>query len=165
MMKMKIKSVFIFFVLSLFSAGLYAKEYNEIDLIDGSTIYGEIVSFNAGVYTVKSSSLGTLKVAESDIREIRVKSANQKNRGPASPENGSIGSDVQALQTFMQNDQEIMAIIFSLQNDPDFQKIISDPDVLNAVNSGDIAALISNPKFMSLLNNQKIQQIQKKLTQ
>jgi len=165
MMKMKIKSVFIFFVLILLSAGLSAGEYNEIGLIDGSTIYGEILSFNDGVYTVKSSSLGTLKIAESDIREIRVKSANKKNRDPISPENASIGSEVQALQTFMQNDQEIMAIIFSLQNDPDFQKIISDPDVLNAVNSGDIAALISNPKFMSLLNNQKIQQIQKKLTQ
>lgn len=63
----------------------------------------------------------------------------------------------------MQNDQEIMAIIFSLQNDPNFQEIMSDPGILNAVNSGDIAALISNPKFMSLLNNHKIQEIQKKL--
>jgi hypothetical protein len=162
---MKIKSVLIFFVLCLFSAGLYAGEYSEIDLIDGSTIYGEIVSFNAGVYTVKSSSLGTLKVAESDIREIRVNSANPKNRDSAGPEKASIDSEIQALQTVMQNDQEIMAIILSLQNDPDFQKIISDPDILNALNSGDITALISNPKFMSLLNNQKIQQIQKKLTQ
>ena len=165
MMKMKIKSVFIFFVLILLSAGLYAGEYNEIGLIDGSTIYGEIVSFNAGVYTIKSRSLGTLKVAESDIREIRVNSANKKTMNPAGPDNVSIDSEIQALQKGMQNDQEIMAIISSLQNDPDFQKIMSDPDILNAVNSGDIAALISNPKFMSLLNNQEIQDIQKKLTQ
>jgi len=162
---MKIKSVLIFFVLCLFSAGLYAGEYSEIDLIDGSTIYGEIVSFNAGVYTIKSRSLGTLKVAESDIREIRVNSANKKTMNPAGPDNASIDSEIQALQKGMQNDQEIMAIISSLQNDPDFQKIMSDPDILNAVNSGDIAALISNPKFMSLLNNQKIQDIQQKLTQ
>ena len=162
---MKIKSVLIFFVLCLFSAGLYAGEYSEIDLIDGSTIYGEIISFNAGVYTVKSSSLGTLKVAESDIREIRVNSANPKNRDSAGQEKASIDSEIQALQTVMQNDQDIMAIILSLQDDPEFQKIISDPDILNALNSGDITALISNPKFMSLLNNQKIQQIQKKLTQ
>ena len=160
---MKRKSFFILFILIFLSAGVYAGEFSEIGLIDGSTIYGEILSFNDGIYTVKSSSLGTIKVAESDIREIRVQSANTKNREYASPGNSSISSEVQALQTFMQNDQEMMAIIFSLQNDPDFQEIIRDPGILNAVNSGDIAALISNPKFMSLLNNHKIQEIQKKL--
>ena len=162
---MKIKSLFIFFILIFLSSGVYAGEFSEIGLIDGSTIYGEILSFNDGIYTVKSSSLGTIKVAESDIREIRVQSANTKNREYASPGNSSISPEVQALQTFMQNNQEIMAIIFSLQNDPDFQEIMSDPGILNAVNSGDIAALISNPKFMSLLNNHKIQEIQKKLAQ
>ena len=160
---MKIKSFFIFFFLTFLSAGVYAGQFSEIGLIDGSTIYGEILSFNDGIYTVKSGSLGTIKVAESDIREIQVQSANTKNREYASPGNSSIGPEVQALQTFMQNDQEMMAIIFSLQNDPDFQEIIRDPGILNAVNSGDIAALISNPKFMSLLNNHKIQEIQKKL--
>ena len=160
---MKIKSLFIFFILIFLSSGVYAGEFSEIGLIDGSTIYGEILSFNDGSYTVKSSSLGTIKVAESDIREIRVQSANTKNREYASPGNSSISPEVQALQTYMQNNQEIMAIIFSLQNDPDFQEIMSDPGILNAVNSGDIAALISNPKFMSLLNNHKIQEIQKKL--
>ena len=162
---MKIKSFFIFFILIFLSSGVYAGEFSEIGLIDGSTIYGEILSFNDGIYTVKSSSLGTIKVAESNIREIRVQSANTKNREYASPGNSSISPEVQALQTFMQNNQEIMAIIFSLQNDPDFQEIINDPVILNAVNSGDIAALISNPKFMSLLNNHKIQEIQKKLAQ
>jgi hypothetical protein len=160
---MKLKSLFIFFILIFLSAGVYAGEFSEIGLIDGSTIYGEILSFNDGIYTVKSGSLGTIKVAESDIREIRVQSANTKNREYASPGNSSISPEIQALQTFMQNDQEIMAIIFSLQNDPNFQEIMSDSGILNAVNSGDIEALISNPKFMSLLNNHKIQEIQKKL--
>jgi len=161
---MKIKSFFMFFILIFLSAGVYAGEFSEIGLIDGSTIYGEILSFNDGIYTIKSSRLGTIKVDESDIREIRVQSGT-KNREYASPSNSSINSEVQSLQTFMQNDQEIMAIIFSLQNDPDFQEIMSDPGILNALNSGDIAALISNPKFMSLMNNHKIQEIQKKLAQ
>jgi hypothetical protein len=160
---MKIKCFFILFTLIFLSAGVYAGEFSEIGLIDGSTIYGEIISFYDGMYTVKSSSLGSIKIDASDIREIRVHSGNTKNREDESTPNSSIGSEVQALQTFMQNDQEIMAIIFSLQNDPDFQDIMSDPGILNAVNSGNIAALISNPKFMSLLNHHKIQEIQKKL--
>ena len=162
---MKTKSFFLFFLLIFLSAGVYAGEFSEIGLIDGSTIYGEILSFNDGIYTVKSSSLGTIKVDESDIREIRVQSANTKNKEYANPANSSISSEVQSLQTLMQNNQDIMAIIFSLQNDPDFQEIMSDPGILNAVNSGDIAALISNPKFMSLMNNHKVQEIQKKLAQ
>jgi hypothetical protein len=160
---MKIKCFFILFTLIFLSAGVYAGEFSEIGLIDGSTIYGEIISFYDGMYTVKSSSLGSIKIDASDIREIRVHSGNTKNREDESTPNSSIGSEVQALQTFMQNDQEIMAIIFSLQNDPDFQDLMSDPGILNAVNSGNIAALISNPKFMSLLNHHKIQEIQKKL--
>jgi len=162
---MKIKSFFMFFILIFLSAGVYAGEFSEMGLIDGSTIYGEILSFNDGIYTVKSSSLGTIKIDESDIREIRVQSGNTKNREYTNPANSSISSEVQSLQTLMQNNQDIMAIIFSLQNDPDFQEIMSDPGILNAVNSGDIAALISNPKFMSLMNNHKIQEIQKKLAQ
>ncbi len=162
---MKTKSFFIFFILSFLSVGIYAGEFSEIGLIDGSTIYGEILSFNDGIYTVKSSSLGTIKVEESDIREIRVQSANTKNMDYTNPADSAISSEVQSLQTLMQNNQEIMAIIFSLQNDPDFQEIMSDPGILNAVNSGDITALISNPKLMNLLNNHKIQEIQKKLAQ
>ena len=34
-------------------------------------------------------------------------------------------------------DQEIMAKIQSLQNDPEFQKILEDPAVMKAINSGD----------------------------
>lgn len=162
---MKIKRFITFFILIFLSSGVYAGEFSKIGLIDGSTIYGEILSFSDGVYTVKSSSLGTIKVDESDIQEIRVKSGNTKNRDDAGSANSSISSEVQSLQAVMQNDQEIMAIVFSLQNDPDFQEIMSDPGILNAVNSGDIAALISNPKFMSLFNNRKIQEIQKKIAQ
>jgi hypothetical protein len=162
---MKIKNFSILFILIFLSAGVYAGEFSEIGLIDGSTIYGEILSFDDGIYTVKSSSLGTIKVDESDIREIRVQSGNTKNREYTNPANSSLSSEVQSLQTLMQNNQDIMAIIFSLQNDPDFQDIMSDPGILNAVNSGDIAALISNPKFMSLMNNHKVQEIQKKLAQ
>ena len=62
-------------------------------------------------------------------------------------------------------DEQIMNIIFSLQNDPDFQKILNDPALLNAVNSGDLATLMSNPAFMNLLKNKKVQEIKKRMIQ
>ena len=162
---MKTKRICIFFFLSILSFGAYAGEPNEIQLVDGSTIYGQIVSFNNGVYVIESSSLGTIKINESDIQQIRLKSGSTKRMDYSSPANSTISSEIQALQTLMKNDQEIMDMILSLQNDPDFQEIMRDPNIVKALNSGDIAALISNPKFISLLNNKKIQEIQKKLAQ
>ena len=68
-----------------------------------------------------------------------------------------------SLQNKMMNDQGIMGMIQSLQNDPEFRKILEDPDILKAVNAGDVPALMANPKFTRLLNNSTVQEIQKKV--
>lgn len=162
---MKIKGIYIFILLGMLSAGAYAGEFREIKLVDGSAIYGQVVSFNNGVYTIKSNSLGTIKIEESDIQQIRVKPRDANKGEHAAASNPAINAEVQILHTLMENDQEIMNKISSLQNDPDFQEIMRDPAIINALNSGNIAALISNPKFMRLLNNETVQEIQKKLVQ
>lgn len=74
-----------------------------------------------------------------------------------------VKSEVESLQEMMKNNPEIMEMIQSLQNDPEFQKALQDPSILNAVNSGDIAALMSNPQFMKLLENSTVQKIEKKV--
>jgi hypothetical protein len=162
---MKIKGIYIFILLGMLSAGAYAGEFREITLVDGSAIYGQVVSFNNGVYTIKSNSLGTIKIEESDIQQIRVKPCDANKGEHAAASNPAINAEIQTLHTLMENDQEIMNKINSLQNDPDFQEIMRDPAIINALNSGNIAALISNPKFMRLLNNETVQEIQKKLVQ
>lgn len=162
---MKIKGICVIILLVVLSAGVFAGEIREITLMDGSAIYGEIVSFNDGIYTIKSNSLGTIKIEESDIQQIRVKFRGVNKNEYDSPLDSSLSSEVQTLQSLMKNDQAIMNMIVSLQNDPDFQEIMGDTDIINALNSGNIAALISNPKFMRLLDNEKVQQIQKKLAQ
>jgi hypothetical protein len=61
------------------------------------------------------------------------------------------------------NDQEIMGMIQSLQGDPEFKKVLEDPEVMKAVNAGDVTALMANPQFLKLLNNATVQDIQKKV--
>ncbi len=61
------------------------------------------------------------------------------------------------------SDGEIMSLIQSLQNDPEFQRIPENPEVMKAVNSGDIAALMANARFMILLNNSTLCEIQSKV--
>jgi hypothetical protein len=145
-------ALFAFFLLCAHAIG--AAQMQVIELTDGSTITGEVVSLTNGMYTIKSDSLGTVRLEASKIRAIRSQ--------PSSGTGASSSQDVKVLQEKMMNDKEIMALILSLQNDPDFKKAIEDPALLKAVNEGDIATLTANPAFMKLLNNATVRQIEQK---
>ncbi len=146
-------------VLSLVAGAAQAGELREIELQDGSIITGQVVSLKNGIYTIKSDTLGTLNVEESRVKIIRPKSPPQL---PGIAQHNT-GSEVTSLQHKMISDQEIMCLVQSLQNDPEFMKLLEDPEVLKAVNAGDMAALAANPKIMKLLENPTIQEIQKKV--
>ena len=160
---MKIVGACFFFILMTFSCNAFAGQLSEIELVDGGVIFGEIISHSDGVYIVRSNSLGTLKVKESEIRLIRLKSRSSTEKKIVSTPGGSVSPDIQALQKSMMNDKEIMGLVLSLQKDPKMQELLKDPDVMKAINSGDITTLMSNPKFIELLSNPEIQEIQKKV--
>jgi hypothetical protein len=63
----------------------------------------------------------------------------------------------------MMNDEGIMELILSLQNDPDMQTILSDPSVMQAVQAGDTGALMNNSVFLKLINNPRVREIVKKM--
>ncbi|MGC2062793.1 MAG: hypothetical protein WA610_07425 [Thermodesulfovibrionales bacterium] len=132
-----------------------AAETRVIELVDGSTITGELLSLSEGVYTVRSAALGTIKINESKVRAIR-------SKGPAGTA-ADAGSQVKSLQDAMMSQADIMSMIQALQNDPEFQKVLKDPEIMKAVQAGDIAVLTANPRFMRLLNNHVVQEIKKKL--
>ncbi len=153
------------FLVSIAAASASAGGIREVELTDGSVIAGEVLSLSNGVYTIKSGTLGTMKISESKIRAIREKdhgAAGSAQSGQAGDAGGA-NAPVKSLQDKMMNDGEIMDMIKSLQNDRDFQKILEDPEVMKAVNSGDISALMANPGFMKLLDNKTVQDIQNKV--
>jgi hypothetical protein len=146
-------------VVLVFVAGsAFAGSPREIELKDGSIITGEVISLSNGIYTIRSDSLGTVKIEESKISVMRSKSSSQSS-GVAQGK----GDEITSLRNKMMSDQEIMNLIQSLQNNPEFKKILEDPDVMKAVNEADIPALMANPKFINLLNNPTVQEIQKKV--
>jgi hypothetical protein len=138
-----------------------AGELKMIELKDGSVITGEVLSLSGGIYTVKSDSLGLIKLEESKIRAIRSKTPEKggASGGPAAAQ----GNDTHALQQKMMSDQEIMGMIRSLRDDPEFKKVMEDPGVMKAVKDGDISALLANPQFMKLLNNPTVKEIEQKV--
>ena len=149
------------FLISTGAAG----ELSQVELIDGSVICGEIVSSEGGIYTLKTSTLGTVKIEESSIRAIRFEPrAKVKGKGQAFKTTGT-EAQVHALQQLMMGDPELIRMLLTLLNDPDVQGILQDPSIIEAVNAGDIEGLISNPKFMKLLENPTVQDITGKIAQ
>jgi hypothetical protein len=151
------KIAFILLLALLGAASAGAGELRELELTDGSTVAAEVLSLANGVYTLRSDSLGTFTLQESKVRSIRSRSARQ-----AVPESSTAG-EIRGLQDRMMGDKEVMGMIQSLQNDPEFEKVLEDPALMNAVNNGDLATLLANPKFMKLLNNATVKDIQKKV--
>jgi len=133
-----------------------AAQIKEIELTDGSIITGEVLSLSSGVYTIRTVSLGVLKIDDAKVRAIRPQGT------PSSQQSGQTG-DVKSLHDKMMSDREVMGMIESLKDDPQFTKILEDPEIMNAVQSGDTAALMANPKFLQLLNNPTVRDIQQKV--
>ncbi len=161
-----------FFLLGILCGDVIAEnprgiDPREIELTDGSSISGKIVSFSNGVYTLKSDSLGTIKINESKIRAIRLKSCNTTQDTSAEKHDNSLkrsmAAETQVLRETMMQDNDIINIIFSLQSDPDFQKVLQDPAIIEAITSGDMDTLMSNPNFIKLTGNRKVQEIKRKL--
>jgi len=143
------------YVCILLLAGLIAGdvsggEIKQVNLNDGSIIHGEIMSLSDGLYTLKSVSLGTIKIEESKVQSITP----LKN----------IKKEIQTFEQKIMNDAELLNIVLPLQDDPDFQKALEDPSIIEAVEAGDMNALLSNPKFIKLLNNATILNIRDKIT-
>jgi hypothetical protein len=136
---------------------------DRIELNDGSVIQGDIVSFSEGVYTIRSATLGTITIEKYKIRTINVNPSGSSKDQSASQDNTSMQKRAKALQESMAENPDIMKSINSLQNDPDFQQVLSDPKLMEAIKSGDISKLINSPKFMKLVDKQSIQEISNKL--
>jgi len=70
---------------------------------------------------------------------------------------------VQGLQERILGDPAIMAIILSLQNDPDLQALLSDPAVVAAIQAGDLSSLARDPRVVKLRNKPQLKEVEKRL--
>jgi len=141
----------------LMGGASFAGEIKEIELKDGSVITGEVLSLSNGVYTIRTASIGTVTVDDAKVRTIRP-------RGSApSARQSDHAEQARSLEEKMRSDKEVMGMIESLKDDPQFRTIFEDPELVRAIESNDIAALMSNPKFLQLMQNPTVRDIQKKV--
>ncbi len=122
------------------------------------------MSYSGGVYTIRSDAMGIITVEKNKIYNIRMELSETSKDQAASPGNTSMQKRVKVLQELMAGSPDIMKSIDSLQNDSDFQQVLTDPELMEAINSGDISELLASPMFLKLLDKPAVQEINKKLT-
>jgi hypothetical protein len=154
----------IFFVLALVSF-VYAANQSRIELTDGSTVEGEIVSFSEGQYTIKSSSLGDLKIEGSKVRSVRNagQPAGFSQKDIESLDAATVQEEVRKLQPKIMGNPDIMKSVAGLISNPDFRDLLKDPEILNAAKSLDIKTLMANEKFVNVINDPTIKEIIRKV--
>jgi hypothetical protein len=138
-----------------------------IELKDGSRIAGQIEGIDHGVYTVRSASLGTVRVAESNIARIDYGGdvASAAGAPATSPGHGAAAirdsgnRDLQELQARIAQDPSAMQSIMSLESDPQVQAVLNDPAIMKAIAAGDFASLMRNEKIQALESNETLKQL------
>jgi len=135
-----------------------------IQLDDGSSLRVEVVSLNDGIYTLKSSTLGTLTISADRIRGMVSSSGSVALPDiPASPTTSVNPAAVTEITGRLMQDTSLLSSIMALQSDPQMQEVLRDPEVMRAVQNFDLDALANHPKIKALMDNPRVRTIQGKL--
>ena len=138
-----------------------ASTLNRFELVDGSVIQGEILSYSRGVYRINSDVLGTISLPEEKIRAIKParKSGSQVNNsnGPNEPNSGA--QKIDQMQDRMLKDPETVRLIEELKNNPSVQTILQDEDLMKAIAQGNLNRVGEDPKIKALMNDKTIEKI------
>ena len=145
----------IFLLLGLLTTPVLA-ETQVITLKDGSTIKGELVGINNGVYTIHTDTLGDVKIKTSEVANISSGAASPKQESNA---NNGIDQKIQSAQTKLMSDPAMMTKIQEMMQDPELMKIFSDPELVEAVTSRNVKTIESNPKAQALMKNPKMREL------
>ena len=130
-------------------------------LRDGTVIQGEVKSLQDGVYTIETSSVGTLHVRAVEVRSIDEDGKSSSTPGAGQPAKGSSpGADaLDAAKSQIVADPKLLTTVLALQNDPEVLAVLADPVVAKAIAAGDYNALMSNAKIVALMQNPKMREI------
>jgi hypothetical protein len=143
-------------LLLLASSCLFAAELQRIILQDGSSVNGEVLSLNNGVYTLRSPALGRFTVSANQVQTIQsIRGTSSQAHSPAHDQS----VDMEQIQSSLLADGDTIKLIMALQNDPDVKAILADGDIMAAIQRGDYESLANNPKIKRLINKPEMKQI------
>ena len=138
----------------------YCGQRSRILLFDGSVINGEVVSYNNGIYVIRSDELGELSIESGKIFRMDSIDYSPANIANASviDLNNSTSAGIDNYRKELMNDPKSAAVITTLAADPQIQEILKDQQIHEAAQAGDVEALIKNKKFIDMVNNPKLRE-------
>lgn len=142
------------------SPTLLAQQQARIQLQDGSSLHGEIIGLDSGVYRIRTRHLGVIELNEADISSLSIGSPPVGADTSAIREGNAMTAQIDDLQKGLMSDEVTMNLIMELSDDPAIQAILNNPALMQSITSGDIGAISNSPEFTRLLNHPKIQAIQ-----
>jgi len=145
--------LFLWIVLSSGHAGVR----NQVQLLDGSVIQAEIISFSNGVYKLRSESLGTISIAENRVESI-LPNKSKISGTPAQLETADppVRQKIQGLQQKMTSDPKAMEMLLDLRKDPSMIGVLNDKDLMRAIQQGNLSTVIKNPKIQKLMKSKAV---------
>lgn len=132
---------------------------SRIDLTDGSLISGELIGIEGGHYHIRSATLGSLSIPETSIRSLQPLGAAgaAPSHAPSATAATDYSADIASIQKQLITDQGLMEQVTALQQDPQIQEALSDPELTRMVLSGDLEGLRADPRFQRLMQHPSIQ--------
>jgi len=150
-------SINIFLFLWIVSSSSHAGVRSQVQLLDGTLIQAEIISFSNGVYKLRSEMLGTLSIAEDRVQSIRPnKSQTPEMLEKLESSDPSVGKKVQGLQQKLASDPKTMEMLLDLGNDPSMIGVLNDKDLMRAIQQGNLSTVIKNPKIQKLMKSKAV---------
>lgn len=161
------KKVVLFLILffNIFICIALANKLSKIELADGSVVIGEVSGINDGKYTINSPEMGVLQIEGSRIKKIILDDTEKKSDSTIPLGYGPSSDQIETMKNKILSDKETMGMVSALQNDPQFQEIINDPQIINAIKSGNTTSLITNEKLIRLKDNPIFKEIQNRTEQ
>jgi hypothetical protein len=130
-------------------------------LKDGTVIHGKIESLRDGVYTVRTDSLGTVRVRQQQVRSIDESDGAAKAAQPAAPSKSHSAQAAvqQRLKSGISANPELLQLVLALQNDRQMQAVLADPNLMKEIAAGDYTALKNDPKIIALMRDENVRAI------
>ena len=150
-------SINIFLFLWIVPSSSHAGVRSQVQLLDGTLIQAEIISFSKGIYKLRSKSLGVLSIPEEKVQSIHSNQSEDieplKNPGnEVSPTN----LKVQGFKNKLTSDPKTMEMLINLQDDPSMIGVLNDKDLMRAIQQGNLSTVIKNPKIQKLMKSKAV---------
>jgi hypothetical protein len=162
------------FVVILASANAAARaETATVELTDGSTLRGEVLSLKNNAYHLRTESLGTVTIPQSKVALVRYGAGSaaggastaspDSTSSPDLPAGTNLNQAVSDLMTRLQADPQALRDITALGSDPALQSLLEDPAIRQAILSQDYSSLASNPKVRALMNHPTVRKLSSRM--